>query len=145
MNVIVDWFKNLFDNIRERVKNPFTESNKTPFAATFIFFFIICHWEFFFDLIAFDANETREAKIKIIKKYFEGKIWWDDIIWPPILCSFISIFLFYTLNNLSLAITTVFNKWAKPFIYAIIDRNKIVTKEEYEKTKKHLERVLKEK
>ena len=107
MNTIIDWFKSLFENIQERIKNPFTESNKTPFAGAFIIALIICNWELVYSLFQFDSDETREHKIAIIHSYLDKQSWEHRIL-CSVKIAFGSIIFYYVFNNASLIITILF-------------------------------------
>ncbi len=115
------------DNIKERVKNPFYESNKTPFAGAFVISLVIYNWELFYSLVNFDPHYTRLTKIDIIKDYLETKAWYDRLF-TPILFAFGSIVSFYILNLLSLGLNTLYNRWGKASVFYFFDVGKNVPK-----------------
>lgn len=111
---------------KDRSENPFTEKNTTPFAGAFLISFFVYNWELFYSITHF-IEESREEQINYIKGYIstEGL----KMLAFPALFSILSIIVFYALNNISLAITTTFNRWVKPVILNLIDKNKVVDRE----------------
>lgn len=126
MNEFLSGIANFF---KERTQNPFSEKNKTPFAGAFIISFLIYNWELFYNVFSFDKTEDRLQQLTVIKQYININGW--HMLTCPLFYSFISIVSFYTFNNVSLGITTIFNRWVKPFILNLIDRNKIIDKDSY--------------
>ena len=47
---------NIWEFIKERTKNPFSESVKTPFIGTFIIALILYNWEIIFSIFYFDLS-----------------------------------------------------------------------------------------
>ena len=129
---ITDYLKEAIEGIKERVKNPFTERNKTPFSGAFVISLILYNWQLCYSLIAFDEKETRLAKIAAIEHYLQGEEWYCRILYP-LAFAFGSIAFFYLFNNVSLAITTISNRWIKGTVLYLFDRGKTITREEYEK------------
>ena len=125
-------FKIIFDSFTEikkqRLKNPLSEHNATPFAGAFLIAFIIINWKLFYTIFNLESGLPLDKKIEFISKLL-NEITWTTGIAYPLLCSFISILFYYSFNNLSLVITTFFNSWVKPFILKMIDKSKIVTRE----------------
>jgi hypothetical protein len=138
--MIGDYIKSTIENIRERIRNPFNERNTTPFAGAFIIALIIYNWHLFFSLINFDHSETRTSKIKIISDYLRAENWIYRIGYP-IIIAFGSIIFFYLFNNISLGITTIFNRWVKATILHYTDRSKIIAREEFEKSMTKMNRL----
>ncbi len=150
LNAIFDFFKEIVDGIKERIQNPFTERNSTPFAGAFIIALVLYNWQLFFSLFSFDGTETRLTKIEIISCYLKRESWIARIGFP-ILIAFGSIIFFYFFNNISLGLTTIFNRWFKGTVLYVTDRSKIITREEFEKvnsrassSKKNYERIKSE-
>jgi hypothetical protein len=129
--MIFSFFTSLFENIKERTKNPYTERNKTPFAGAFIIAVILYNWKLFYSLISFDSSATRTDKIGIISAYLT-EMDWKCRLGIPILLAFGSILFFYIFNIISLGISTFFNRWGKATILHYTDRSKIITRQEYE-------------
>lgn len=129
--MIIEYIKDTFENIRERIKNPFSERNKTPFAGAFLIAIIIYNWELFYSLFNFESWISRENKILIIKQYLNEKKWYERIGWP-LSISFLSIFFYYTFNYISLGISTFFRRWFKGLILYYTDKSQIIPREEHE-------------
>ncbi|NOT50604.1 MAG: hypothetical protein HOP10_04945 [Chitinophagaceae bacterium] len=129
--MIFDWIKSTIENIKERVRNPFSERNTAPFAGAFIIALLIYNWHLFFSLINFDSSETRLTKIEIIKGYLREKNWVNRI-GMPVVIAFGSIVFYYFFNTISLGITTIFNRWFKATILYFTDRSKIIPRKELE-------------
>lgn len=138
--MIIEFFKSTIENIKERVKNPFIESNKTPFAGAYIIALILYNWKLFFSFFNFDNVDDRQSKISIISNYLEAEPWFYRI-GNPILIAFSTILAFYILNNLSLGITTFFNRWFKATVLEIFDKGKKITREELDKKHRDMERL----
>jgi len=150
LNGILDYIKRTISDIRERIQNPFTDSNSTPFAGAFLIALILYNWQLFFSLFSFDSNETRLTKISIINDYLIRETLLSRIGYP-IAIAFGSIVFYYIFNNLSLGLTTIFNRWFKSTVLHFTDRSKIVTREELERvnsransSKKNYERIKSE-
>jgi hypothetical protein len=133
--------KIIFDSFREikkqRLKNPFSESNATPFAGAFLIAFIIINWELFYTIFNLESGLSLDEKIKCISNHL-NEVTFTTGIERPLLWSFISIIFYYVFNNVSLVITTIFNSWVKPIILKVIDNSKIVTREVYNQLKDKL-------
>jgi hypothetical protein len=129
---IFDYFKEVFDSIKERIQNPFTERNRTPFAGAYLITLVLYNWRLVFSLLSFDRYETRLTKLEIISNYLASEPWYSRVGWP-ILIAFLSIVLFYIFNNLSLGLTSIFNRWFKGLILYYTDRAKIVARDEYDR------------
>lgn len=126
---------------KDRSENPFSEKNTTPFAGAFLISFFVYNWELFYSITHF-IQESLEVQIKYIKGYIstEG----IKMLAFPALFSILSIIVFYVLNNISLAITTTFNRWVKPVILNIIDKHKVVDKESFNLSEQRFFKVSKE-
>ncbi|HXC06364.1 MAG TPA: hypothetical protein VNZ86_16515 [Bacteroidia bacterium] len=135
---VSEFFKSVGDYVKERSKNPFTETNRTPFAGAFLIALVLYNWQLFYSLIAFDPFENRLTKIKIISTFLDADPWYARILFPTLI-ALGSITFFYVFSNLSLAITTTFNKWVKPFILFLIDRNKLVPREDLDRVVRNSE------
>jgi len=129
--MVIEYIRETFENIRERIKNPFSESNKTPFAGAFLIAIIIYNWELFYSLFNFESWISRESKILIIKKYLNERKWHERIGWP-LAISFLSIVFYYTFNYISLGISTFFRRWFKGLILYYTDKSQIISREEHE-------------
>ncbi|MBI2967705.1 MAG: hypothetical protein HYY40_07820 [Bacteroidetes bacterium] len=106
--MIIDFIQSAIKNIKERIKNPFTERNTTPFAGAFFIALVLWNWELFYSLFQFDKDCTRIDKILIIETYLSKGFY--KIIIIPLILSFVSITAYYFFNNISLGITTFFNR-----------------------------------
>lgn len=129
--MIIEYIKETIENIRERIKNPFSESNKTPFAGAFLIAITIYNWELFYSLFNFESWISRENKILIIKQYLNERKWYERIGWP-LAISFLSIVFYYTFNYISLGISTFFRRWFKGLILYYTDKSQIIPREEHE-------------
>jgi len=114
------------------MKNPFSENNSTPFAGTFLIVFALYNWEIIFSLFSFDPFDFRADKIEIINALLKEHAWYARVGWPTLIAFGIILF-YYICNNISLGITTWFNRWFKPFILSITDIGETVAKDEYER------------
>ena len=135
-----EFFSSTWENIKERVRNPFTERNTTPFAGSFLIALIFYNWKLLFSLFNFDGTETRLTKIQIISNYLKTESWLYRV-GNPILIAFASIIAFYILNNISLGITTFFNRWFKATVLTFFDKSKVVTREELGRVMDNLNRL----
>ena len=138
--MIIDFLKSLFENIKQKVKNPFTERNATPFGGAYLIALVLYNWKIFYSLFYFEASESRLSRIEIIEKYLNAECWFARIGYP-ILIAFASIVTFYFLSNLSLGVSTFFNRWWKAIILYFTDRSKIVTKFELEEIVKREDKL----
>ncbi len=129
--MIIDSIKSAIENIKERIRNPFTERNSTPFAGAFIIALVLYNWQLFFSLVSFDSGEKRINRIDIIQQYLNEMNWLRRLFYPVVI-AFSSIVFFYIFNTLSLGITTFFNRWGKATILYLTDRSKIITRGELE-------------
>lgn len=129
--MIIEYIKETIENIRERIKNPFSESNKTPFAGAFLIAITIYNWELFYSLFNFESWISIENKILIIKQYLNERKWYERIGWP-LAISFLSIVFYYTFNYISLGISTFFRRWFKGLILYYTDKSQIIPREEHE-------------
>jgi hypothetical protein len=132
INTITDYVKHVYETVKDRLKNPFTDSNRTPFAGAFVIAFIIYNWELIFSLISFDTKETRLSKIEIIKGYLESEVWYSRI-GVAIGFAFASITLFYIFNYASLGLTTFFKRWYKGWILYYTDRGQTIPRTELDR------------
>jgi hypothetical protein len=109
---IIDWFKGLIDNIKERIQNPFGEDTSTAFAGAFVAAFIIKHWKLVYSLFYFDDAETRTGRIRIIEEFLKCENFWTLFIYPS-LYAVIALSLYYLVNNLALFISLVLRDYVK--------------------------------
>lgn len=129
--MIIEYIKSVIENVRDRLKNPFNDTNKTPFAGAFIIALLIYNWELVYTLINFDSWENRQQKIEIIKQYLGQKSWYNRIGWS-LGISFVSIIFFYFFNYISLGITTFFRRWFKGIILYYTDKSQVMPRDEHE-------------
>jgi hypothetical protein len=133
--MIVEYIKNAYEEVKDRLKNPFLDSNKTPFAGAFIIALLIYNWELIFTILTFDYFETRSSKITIIKEYIASETWYKRLL-CTLGIAFASIIFFYIFNYLSLGITTFFRRWFKGIILYFTDKSQIVPLDELERNNK---------
>lgn len=126
-----EWIKSVIENIKERIKNPFTERNSTPFAGAFFIALIIYNWKLIFTLFNFDSSATRTDKIAVISEFLQKENWISRIGYPTLI-AFGTILFYYIFNNISLGITTFFNRWFRAAILNMTDKGKLITREDYE-------------
>jgi hypothetical protein len=139
---MLERFKDIVQGVRDRIQNPFSESNRTPFAGAFTIALLLYNWPLVFSLFSFDPNSTRIEKIHTITNYLSGESWVRRIF-IPVLWAFGSIILFYFFNNVSLGVTTFFNRWVKSFVLYYTDDSKVVSKEAYEKLNSRVGKIKK--
>lgn len=138
--MLINFIKSTYENIKERVRNPFVESNKTPFAGAYLIALIIYNWKLIFTFFNFDNNDGRLDKITIISDYLKAEPWYCRV-GTPILFAFAAIFVFYIFNNISLGITTFFNRWFKATVLYFTDRSKTVPRDELYDNKNVLQQL----
>ena len=133
--MIMESIKSSFENLYERFKNPFLNS--------FLIVLIIYNWQLLFTLLNFDDLEDRAERISIILKLVGKPSLWDLIGEFCIITGYalLLIFLYSLFSNISLGLTTAFNRWVKPFILKLIDQNEIISKEDYDELKGNLDRL----
>lgn len=134
---MIDWlvrqFNEIAENIKERVRNPFTVSNSTPFAGTFLIAFILYNWRLVYSLLSFDNHESRLVRLEYIQSYLNSHSI-QERIGTPICIAFIVIVSFYILNYVSLGITTFFNRWFKGVVLWVFDRGQLVPRDEFNRS-----------
>ena len=140
---MLEIIKQAYKDVRDRIKNPFTENNATPFAGTFLIVLVLYNWELIFSILNFDRTTTRSQKIRIISEFVNQQDWFTEF---KLTISYtLALILFYAFfSNISLIITTFFNSWFKPAILKFIDRNKITTKKEYNDLLAHVDMLNKQ-
>ncbi|MEY4877000.1 MAG: hypothetical protein RL708_2149 [Bacteroidota bacterium] len=131
--MFLDNFKDAFNGIIEKVKN--------PFGGTFIAVWIIHNWDFVYSLFNFDKDCERVDKLYIIENYIYTR-GYCDLFWTPILWTFIGILFYLLFSYLSLAIFTAAERLIKSRILSI-DSKKIVSKERHNDLKEALENANK--
>lgn len=129
--------KSAYDGVKERLQNPFSVRNATPFAGTFLITFVLYNWKLFYTLFNFDPEDTRADKIDIIQSYISGMNFWERV-GCPLFWAFFSIIFYYLFNNLSLGITVFFNRWVRGYILHFTDRGMVIPRVQYDRTTKRL-------
>jgi len=117
-----------------------TERLKSPFIITFILVWSIRHWQLLFILFTFDENRSQAGKFTYAYEYVHehGFKW---MFWVPLGCTILS-FLGYIIAALFFeSLTEAYERWGRPGIYYLINRNKIVKKEDYLKLERDFKRV----
>jgi len=138
--MFTSFFKAVYEGIRDRIKNPFSERATTPFVGAFLIALLVYNWQILFTLFSFDPGNSRKDKIDIITNYFLDNHWIERLLFP-LLITFVIIVLYYLFSNLSLGISTFFNRWFKATILYLTDRSKIIPRDEHEKTVDRLDRL----
>ena len=112
------------DNLRARVTN--------PFLSTYILVWVIRNWELVYTFFYFDEDCTLNERIQIIRgfKIFENIF---GGVWTNIWISLLIIIIGYSLVNASRLIVEFFEKWLKPQILGLFDKNAIVERSIFEK------------
>lgn len=114
----------VIESLKERIKN--------PIIFTFLFIWILKHWELIYSIFNFDKHHSLFYKLETIKKYLDNNSIWE-LLFSPLLLALTSILGYYCISMLSEAFGLSYLKWGRPFLYRKLDKNKIITKEEYEK------------
>ncbi len=117
----------ILDRIEE-FGNTLVERAKNPFGGTLIVAWAIQNWELVYVIFNFDEATLLTGRIQTIKDYVSdaGAC---RLLWLPILYAFIAIISFLVLSTVSLMFFTLSSKWLKPFVFWLVDRNKLSTKE----------------
>lgn len=122
-----------------------------PFLGTYIFVWVFRHWELIFTLFNFAPNESRKARLDIIKDLLKDHTWYDDLGRTAF---FTIILLVLGLVMINLArFFLIFSEYkARPWIQKFISSNSVLTKKDsenlklkyagYEKKIEELERQL---
>ena len=121
---MLEAFKSLGNTFVNRIRN--------PFGGTFLLIWVAYHWRLIFSLFNFDSRHTLSDKIKIIESYYDTSKSWD-LVWFPVLLTFLSIILYLIFQHISLAIFTFFDRWVKPIVLKTVDKNQIIAKSDFEK------------
>ena len=129
---IIDWFKDIFEQIKERIQNPFAENSSTSFAGAFLVAFTAIHWKLVYSILYFDDGENRAERLEIIKTFLvEENLW--TLFFGPALIAIASLSIYYITNNLTLVTTIFFNKYLKVVVLRYMDRSQTRTKEEFDR------------
>lgn len=139
---MINFIRDTLNSIRERIRNPFTIRNATPFAGAFFIALVIYNWKLVFTLFNFDSSDDRLRKIEIISTFLKEKNWWYRI-WNPTILAFGSIVFYYFFNNISLGITIFFNRWVRSFVLHFTDRGRLMPKDEFNNTMTEYNRLNK--
>ena len=113
----------VLDNIKNSV-NLLYERLSSPFGGTFISVWIVHHWQLVYSFFTFDDDCTLNDRIYILQQFL-SKSDTENLLWLPLGYTFLVMFSYLLLSNLGYAVFLIFDKWAKPFIHFIFDRNKI--------------------
>lgn len=127
--MVIDQLKNSVKHLYERVSS--------PFGGTFISVWTIHNWKLIYSFFTFDEKQRLWERIGTLEFYIERINWWDGFTFP-LLITFAVIIIYNILTNAGLIISVWFNKWSKPFIYELVDKNKLATKEDYDNLKTQL-------
>lgn len=132
----------LLDNLKEVASNIF-ERIKNPFGGTLIGIWLIINWKLAFIIFNFDASQNLHERILIIQNYLfaAGR---KDLIWLPLFFTFVALISYLFFQHVSLTIFTFFQKWGRPFVFTIVDRNKIVDKKSYDDLKVSIKKAQKD-
>ena len=123
----------VLDNIRNSTKHLY-ERFSSPFGGTFITVWIIHHWQLVYSFFTFDDDCTLNDRIYILQHNL-SKSDNCDLLWIPLGYTFLVMFSYLLLNNLGYAVILIFEKWAKPIIHFIFDRNKNASREDLDRLK----------
>lgn len=134
---MIDYLKDIFESIKERVNNPFSQKNQKPFAGAFLIALVLYNWELTFTLFNFENSQDRVDKISIIKCYLLNENLFYRIGMPTVL-ALASIIFYYFFNYISLGITTIFNRWFQALILHLTDRNQNIPRNIYEQELKRV-------
>lgn len=127
-------FGEVIDEIRS-IGSGFLERIRNPFGVTLIISFCLLHWRLIFALFNFDSSFNLNEKIRYISNYLSCQTS-GDLIWKPILAAFIATLAYLILQILFLAIYTFFQKWGKPSVFWIVDKNKLADRATVETLRK---------
>ncbi len=106
----MDEFKNSLSHFLDRLKS--------PFGGTFIFVWIITHWEFMYYLFFVSSDVTAEERIINFKFFFQGGImcrFFLDVIKPSIL-TFFAIGIYHIATIIAGVISGYFKRHLEPKI-----------------------------
>ncbi|MBK6642484.1 MAG: hypothetical protein IPG39_15280 [Bacteroidetes bacterium] len=96
----------------------FIDRLKSPFGGTFIFIWIITHWEFIYYLIFVSSDVTAEERIINFKFFFQGSLGKRFIldVLQPALLTFLAIATYHIFSILAGVITVAFKRYLEPWI-----------------------------
>ena len=122
----------IYSNLHDRVRS--------PFIISFILVWCIHNWDLIFYIFTFDDKMSFTYKYAKFKAYITtyGPY---HLLWFPLIWAYVSIGMYIGTSFLAEGITLLYNKWARPFLYNLIDDNKIVRKDEYDRQKGKVNRL----
>jgi hypothetical protein len=126
----------IYEGLKERLKS--------PFLLTFMFVWIIHNWEFVYALVAFGNDIPFINRFLFLKKYITDHHN-NELLWFPILWTFVSIGLYFIATFFSEGINLIYSKWIRTWLYLIIDHNKLKTEDDYnelEERRKNLQELV---
>lgn len=126
------------DSILDSVKENINQKIKTPFFGALIIVWSFHNWELLYTLFNFDSDNLRVEKIGIIRNYFNQNNFYTGLVFSA-KWALITMVVSYIFVNISRGITLFFDKHVTPNLYRLIDKSKIVLREELEQEKKKSE------
>ncbi len=130
----------MISDFADDLKNNILEKSKSPFAGAFIISWCARNWSLLYTLYYFDPKTPLDNRITIIHNYLH-MAWPYRLLILPTIYALVATISYLLLKNLTLAIFVTSDKWVKPAVYYIIDRNRIVSREDYENTKTSLRKM----
>src|ERR1017187_4914904 len=121
----------------KEIADTFVDRLKNPFSGTLIIVLVFHHWSLLYSFSHFEPTFTLAQRISYVDKYIDDHGICYNLIYP-VLISIGLVFVYQVLSYASKGIILFFKSWVNPLIFKIIDRNKIVTKEELDIKRKEI-------
>lgn len=117
-----DKLQEIYEGLKERLKS--------PFLLTFIAVWTIHNWEFVYAFLTFNSDMTYINRVSFLKAYLIVHNY-DELLWLPLLWTFVSIGLYFVGSFLSEGLNLIYSKWVRTWLYLVIDKNKLKTEDDY--------------
>lgn len=131
-----DKLQEIYEGLKERLKS--------PFLLTFIAVWTIHNWEFVYAFLTFNSDMTYINRVSFLKAYLIVHNY-DELLWLPLLWTFVSIGLYFVGSFLSEGLNLIYSKWVRTWLYLVIDKNKLKTEDDYnllEERRKKLQELV---
>jgi hypothetical protein len=119
-----DFFKDLKDNVLERMRN--------PFILTFIISWLAHNWLLVYEIYYFDeSSRSLGSRIDIIARYVDLHKC-NNLTILPLFWSLGAILVYLLFSNIGLFLFSSSDRYIKPIIYKLTNKSRLVTKEIHE-------------
>lgn len=117
-----------------------TERIKNPFIGSFILAWFYLNWELAILLVNLPEDADYKTKVDLIKVYLLENLY--DVLLFPLLYSMIILISYGVISNITLIITSFFQKTLRPKILNLFDKNLIIEKRVYNDLKETYSKLL---